>query len=125
MELKEIRRSDIFRKDDDFGVMVTASNAQTIASEQEKKLKLNFLASQAQNQKVNQKKSFEMQATISGFTEDEIEQLLDTTTYGNAELMSECDRDMESLLEGEDVQITNFNDRNHVTAFLVTNFTHR
>ena len=45
-----------------------------------------------------------MQASISGFTEDEIEQLLDTTTYGNAELMSECDRDLESLLEDEEIQ---------------------
>lgn len=104
VEVRDIKRTDIFKKDDDFGVMVTASNAQTLASEQDKKLKLNFLASQAQNQKINQQKSFEMQANISGFTEDEIEQLLDTATYGNSELMSECDRDLESLLEDEEIQ---------------------
>lgn len=104
VEIEEIRRSDIFRKGDTFGVLVEASNAQLLASKQEKDAKLSFLQAQVNNKSINQKKSTEMQADIVGFTEEQIEELLDTSFYGNSELMGECDRDLEMLLDNEDIK---------------------
>lgn len=104
VEIEEVKRTDIFRKNDEFGVLVEASNAQILASNEDKKSKINFLIGQAQNKDINQKKSFEIQASIAGFTEDEIEQLLDTSFYGNSELMGECDRDIEMLLDNEKIK---------------------
>ena len=103
-EVHEVKKSDIFKKNDDFNVLVEASNAEYLTSTKEKEAKLKFLQSNTNNKNVNQKKSFEMQAKIAGFNPDEIKELQDTSFYGNSELMSECDRDIESLLEGEDIK---------------------
>lgn len=104
VEVKEIKKSDVFKKGDEFGVLVEASNSELMASEVEKKAKSDFLQRQVLNKDVNQKKRFEMEALIAGVTEDEVKELLDTSFYGNSELMSECDRDIECLLEGEDIK---------------------
>lgn len=98
---QEIKRSDIFRKGDDFNVMVEASNAQILASNRDKTAKLNFLEAQANNTNVNQKKSFEIQASIAGFDPDEIKELLDVNAYGTDEIISDCDQDIEELLDGD------------------------
>lgn len=104
VEVVQVSRRDIFRKNEDFKVMVEASNAQTLASNQDKTVKIQFLSSQAANPSINQKKVFEMQAKIAGFSEDEIDQLLDVNEYGNAKLMGECDRDIERLLDNETIK---------------------
>jgi hypothetical protein len=104
VEIYEVSRRDIFRKNEEFSVIVEASNAETLASIQDKKAKVAFLSSQSQNKLVNQKTVFEMQAEIVGLTEDQIGELLDTSYYGNAQIMSECDRDIEKLLDDEDIK---------------------
>jgi hypothetical protein len=53
---------------------------------------------------INQKKAFEIQAKVAGLTEDEIKQLLDTSEYGNAEIISEAALDLEGLLDGKPVK---------------------
>jgi hypothetical protein len=103
VEMEEVKRTDIFKRGDSFGVVVEASNAEMMESLQDKKAKLTFLSSQAQNQLINKKKSTEMQAEIVGFTQDQIDELLDVSVYGNASLTSEADADIESVLLGEDV----------------------
>ena len=103
VEVMEISRRDIFRKDDKFGVMVESSNAETALSEVEKRTKIAFLNSQANNPIQNPQKAYEIQASIAGFEEDTVRQLLDTSDYGNAELMSEAERDLEALLDGEKI----------------------
>lgn len=105
IEVKEVSKRDIFRKGDNFALSVEASNAETLSSIQDKTAKINFLNSQAGNQLINQKKAFEIKAGIAGLTEDEIEQLLDVSFYGNSELMSEADMDIEGILDGEDVPL--------------------
>ncbi len=102
VELKFVKRTDIFRKDDTFSVLVEASNAELLVSNQDKESKSAFLAAIKDSPNVNQKKVLELRAKIVGFDEDEIQQILDITNYGNSELMSEADRDMERLLDGED-----------------------
>lgn len=107
ISIEEVGRRDIFWKDDQFGVMVEASNAELALSEQDKKSKAGFLAAQdaiPTGTVQNKKKSYEMQASILGFSEDEIRQLMDTSEFGNAEIMSEADRDIELILDGQDVK---------------------
>lgn len=103
VEMFEVSRRDIFRKDDEFGTMVESSNAETALSEAEKRTKIAFLNSQAVNPIQNQQKAYELQASIAGFEEDTIKQLLDTSDYGTAEIMSEAERDIEALLDGDKV----------------------
>uniref|UniRef100_UPI002028CD64 hypothetical protein n=1 Tax=Caballeronia sp. ASUFL_F2_KS49 TaxID=2921773 RepID=UPI002028CD64 len=82
VEIMEVSRRDIFRKDDEFGTMVESSNAETALSETEKRTKIAFLNAQAANPIQNPQKAYELQASIAGFEEDTIKQLLDTSDYG-------------------------------------------
>jgi hypothetical protein len=105
VEIEEVSRKDIFWKGDSFNVLVESSNAELALSMGEKKLKLGFLAANAMNPIQNQKKAYEASASINGFTEDEIRQLMDTQEFGDADLMSEAERDIEMLLEGKKIPI--------------------
>ncbi len=98
IETEEITRRDIYKKGDEFGVLVEASNAENIASIQNQRMKIQFLMQESANPIINPKKIFEMKASIVGISEDEIRQLTDRSEFGNADLMAECARDIESLL---------------------------
>ena len=107
VEIEEIARKDIFWKNDKFGIMVQSSNAELALSDNDKKLKLNFLAVQDKNPESvqNKQKSYEMQAIIVGFNDDEIRQLMDKSEFGNEELMSDADRDIEAILDGQTIPV--------------------
>lgn len=105
VEIKEISKRDIFKKGDEFGCLVEASNAEITNSLRNQDYKLKFIMSQAQNPLVNPSKAFELSAKISGLSADEVKELLDIQNYGNEELMAEADRDIESLLNGESIEI--------------------
>lgn len=108
VEQVEVSRRDIFRKGESFGVMIEASNAELALSEANKKSKMDFLSAEAADPNaagvMNPKKSFEIRARIVGFEPDEIRELMDTSDFGDEEIMSEADRDMEALLDGKEVQ---------------------
>lgn len=104
VELKEIKHSDLFKKGDEYGVMTEASDAQLRASKNEKEAKTAFLIAQANNPNVNKKESFQVQAEIVGFSQEQIDRLLDVSTFGNSKLMGECDRDIEALLENDNIR---------------------
>lgn len=101
VELVRVKRTDLFKKGDEYGLIVEASNQEVLVTLQEMQEKLKFLASQAMNPIINPKKSVEIQAKVAGFTAEDIRELLDTSEFGNSELMSEAERDIESLLSGE------------------------
>jgi len=103
VEMEEVKKSDIFKKGDSFGVMVEASNAEVMQSTQERRAKLTFLSSKVQDKTFNQKVVNEMQAEIVGFTQDQIDRLMDTSAYGNSDILAEADTDIEALLLGENV----------------------
>lgn len=103
IEVKEINKRDIFRKDDQFGVMVEASTAEMALSEQEKELKANFLLGNAENPVQNPKKAYEIGAETVGFDEETIRQLMDTSDFGDAKIMSEAERDIELILDGKEI----------------------
>jgi hypothetical protein len=110
VEIIEVSRRDIFRKEEKFGIIVEASNAELAQSEAEKRTKLTFLSNQAtllsQDGKPiqNPMKAYEISATIAGFDEETIKQLQDTSDYGDAGILSEAERDIEALLDGEKIQ---------------------
>jgi hypothetical protein len=68
VEVKDVRRTDIFKKGDDYGVLVEASNQEVLVTIQEMQEKLKFLASQAENPIQNPKKAYEIGAKAAGFT---------------------------------------------------------
>lgn len=104
VEIIEVSRRDIFRKGDRFGVMVDSSNAEIALSEADKKIKLAFLTANQENPVQNRKKAYEISASIAGFDDDTIRQLQDTSEFGTAAIMSEAERDIEALLDGEEVK---------------------
>lgn len=105
VEAMEVSRRQIFRKNEQFNISVEASNAELALSEAEKQSKLDFLIKNTNNPIQNQKKAYEMEASIVGFDPDEIKELKDTENYGNAGIMSEAMRDIEQLLDGEDIPL--------------------
>jgi len=106
VKVEYVSRRDIFRKNEDFGILVEASNAELALSEAEKEMKMKFLAEQAAAQPPvqNAKKAYEIAAGIAGFDDETIRQLQDTSDYGNASLMAKAERDIELLLDGEKVE---------------------
>ncbi len=101
---EEVTKRDIFRKNDEFGVMVESSNAELALSNIDKKNKLQFLMSNGANPTQNPKKAYELQAQIAGFSDEEIRELMDTTDFSNSKLMSEADRDIEMLLDNKPIK---------------------
>ena len=101
VEIRDVSRRDIFRKNEEFGTMVESSNAELALSETEKKQKIAFLSNNSLNPMQNPQKAYEIQATIAGFDDDTIRQLQDSGDFGDAKIMSEAERDIERLLDGE------------------------
>ena len=92
-----ITRRDL-KTSEECNVLIEATNAELQADAVDKKNKITFLAGYKGDPTVNQKQVFEQGATIAGFNNQEIRQLLDLSEYGEAELLSEAERDIESLL---------------------------
>lgn len=106
VEIIEISRRDIFRKREEFGILVDSSNAEIALSEVDKKAKLDFLTAQAldPNSTQNKKKAYEIMAGIVGFDDDTIRQLQDTSEFGTAAIMAEAERDIEAILDGQQIK---------------------
>lgn len=82
----------------DWDVIVESTNAEEQADNADKRNKITFMAGYKGDPSINQKVLFEKSASIIGFTNDDIREFLDASEYGDAELMSEAERDMEDLL---------------------------
>lgn len=82
----------------DWSIMVESSNAEAQADAADKRNKLTFMAGYKGDPSINQKAIFEQGAEIVGFNRDEIRQFLDSSEYGDANLIAEAERDMENLL---------------------------
>ncbi len=104
VEVEMVSKRDIFRKDDQFGVMIEASDAELQMSLGDKRTKMTYLTNNLMNPIQSPKKSYEIGANIAGFSEDEIKELMDTSEFGDAQLMSEAERDIESLLDGKSIE---------------------
>ncbi len=103
IQLESISKSDIFHNNENFNIQTQASNAELALSENEKKLKVQFLTDEEANPNSpqNPKKAYELKAEIVGFEDDDIRQLLDTSEFGDATMLAEADEDIERILDGE------------------------
>ena len=116
IEVEEINRNDIYGKKEpvsgSFLVKVTSSNEEKNEYIDGKNAKVAMLETQQKDEMqlpadlrvLNPKKAFEFKARAVKFTEDEIKQLMDTSTYADEEVLSEADRDIEALMEGETIK---------------------
>lgn len=103
----EVKKKDVIGEKM-FNIRVEASNAELIKSKGEKTDLLNFLDQYKDNQTINQKVLFEMSGLAVGVKQADLARLLDVSEFGDAELMAECERDIERLLSGEKFDV---NDR--------------
>lgn len=93
----------------DFDINIITAGAEQTMQGTEKRNKLTFL----QNKQAamipgapsiwNPKVLGEMEATIAGFTQEEVNTMMDKN-YGNSELMSEAARDIQDILDGKTVK---------------------
>lgn len=106
VEFKEVSKKDI-KRNKDFDIMVITAGQEETMQNTEKRNKLTFLSAKGNDMTgtYNKKVLAEMEATIAGFTSDEIKYMLDPQNEGNAELMSECAEDIESMLNGEIIPV--------------------
>ncbi len=82
----------------DWNIIIESSNAEEQADNADKRNKITFMAGYKGDPSINQKSLFEKSASIVGFTDEDIREFLDVSEYGEAELISEAERDMEDLL---------------------------
>jgi hypothetical protein len=102
IEQEKIGRSDIFKKNDEFGVLVEASNAELSISEQKKRtLSAFYSALLGRPDLANQKVIIEGLGSVAGASPEQIRQLLELDIYGDAEIMSEAESDIEDILDGK------------------------
>jgi len=101
VETEEITRKDIIPAKNDFFIKVEAGNAEMNISSLQKKNRMAFYNANVMNPEINQKKLFELSAHDAGLTDDDIKQLLDKDSYGSIDLMSEADRDLETIINGK------------------------
>jgi len=105
IEVMDISRRDIFRKNDEFALITEQSNAELALSENRKRAAGAFYSAVLGQQGViNTKFAIERLGRIAGESEDDIRQLLDVDNYGTRNLMSEAERDIESIIDGKIIQ---------------------
>lgn len=104
IELQEISRRDIFKKGEEFGVVIESSNSELSLSEQKKRTMSAFYSALlGRPDLANQKVVIENLAKVAGVEAEEIRQLLDLELYGDAEIIAEAERDIEEILEGKTI----------------------
>lgn len=108
IETEEVSKRDIFRRGDDYGVMIEDVDSKEFISQKMNGPKVEFLTNTLNNPAtaslVNPKKAFETMAKMQGFDPEDIKELMDVSEYGDAELLSEASRDIELILDGESIQ---------------------
>lgn len=106
IEFKEVSRKDIKRRSPFDIITITAGQEETMQNT-EKRNKLTFLSAKGNDQSgvYNKKVLAEMEATIAGFSNDEIKYMTDPENEGNEKLMAECARDIQRLLKGEKIRV--------------------
>jgi len=104
METVKLSKNDIFKGDEKLGFMIESSTAEETMSILEKRAKLNYLTTMTQTGMINKDKAVELSGKIAGFDDETMRQLIDLNSFGSQEVMSEADRDIERLLDGDDIK---------------------
>lgn len=100
VEYVEVTKKDL-KRNRDFDITVITAGTEETMQGVEKRNKLVYLQGAIGRPTVNQTVREELEASIAGLSTDEIKRLLDTKNEGDAELMSECIRDIERVIAGK------------------------
>lgn len=103
IEIVEVSRRDLFKKNDTYGVITQSSNAEMAMSESKKRTQMAFYSALLNNPTFNQKVVIEQMGMLSDAEPEVIRQLLDVDNTGDAIVMSEAARDIEDILEGKQI----------------------
>lgn len=98
-----VGRRDV-KPQSDYEIMIEATDAEAQSDAIDRRNKIQFLAGYKGNPMVNQKVLFNTEAEIVGLTPDLVRSLLDIQDTGTAEIISEAERDIESLLDGKMIE---------------------
>lgn len=106
VQLVGVSRRDLFKKktDDEYGIRVESTSADVLRSADEKRLQVAFLGKLIGNPIVDQKDLLMQLGELSAVDTQVMHQLLDKAEFGDAESRGEAERDIERLLDGEDVK---------------------
>lgn len=104
IDLVSVGPKDLFKDKEDFAVKVESSNAELQLSEQKKRTQMAFISALRGDPTINQKKVIETMGRISGLEPEQIRELLDTEEFGDAEVMSEAERDIEIIMDGNMIE---------------------
>lgn len=104
VEVEEITKTDVLPEETGFDYYVSASDAEMRNDIGLKRAKLQYAANNKNNPIINQKVLAEVEAEIAGWEADDIKRLMDVDEFGDAELMSECARDIQRLITDDDVK---------------------
>lgn len=111
-----VSRRDLFKNGDKLDVTVESSSDEMMETAAEKNVKFTFIQKWVDAQNVaknanpnapliiNPSKAFEMQGRIVGLKTEQIKELLDVKDFAGEDVLSEADRDIESILAGEDIK---------------------
>jgi hypothetical protein len=98
-----VGRKDV-RPSADYEILIESSDTEAQTDNVDKRNKINWLAGYKNNPIINQKVLFEMEAEIIGLEKDKINSLLDVQDVGTAKIISEAERDIESILDGKIIE---------------------
>ena len=102
IKVEKIGRTDIFKSSEQFAVIVEAANVELALSDQKKRNQGAFLSALlGRPELANQQVIIEQMGLVAGLEPERIRQLLQLDMYGNAELMSEAEGDIEKILDGQ------------------------
>jgi hypothetical protein len=104
VEIEEITKRDIIgkgKKRREFEISVSASDAERSADAADRKDKLTFISNNRQNQLLNQGMLTHLEAELVGWDQDQIAQMFDPTPYAGSDIMGECSRDIQQILDGQ------------------------
>lgn len=101
---RTVSKSDLkSRHNYDINIEASENAAQREAAK--KRDQLQFVQGNKGNPIVNQSWLIEKEAEIVGFGYEEIKEALDVSTHNDSKMMSEADRDIELLVNGEDIDL--------------------
>lgn len=106
IEYRDVTRKDI-KRNREFDVMTITTGQEETAQNTEKRNKLTFLSAKGKDQSgtYNKKIIAEMEASIAGFSNDDIKYMLDTKDEGTEQLMAECAQDIQTMLGGKYIEV--------------------
>jgi hypothetical protein len=98
---KNVSADEIKTDDNDFDIMITASNIEDKTNIEKSKMKIGTIDKYVQMQAINVKKAFELEGKIVGFTDDEIKDLLSQEEVSDEETQA-VEQAFQDILKGRE-----------------------